>query len=585
MASTDRLTPRETLGYQSEHQSLMVLHMSFAPRPDGTTPKAAEFLAHARQMLARREVPDELRFLRRRVRVPGSPLVQPFFEDDPSFDFTRHVYPHRHESCPPGSPAPLLMADAMARPLELSRPLWRIEVVPDGSDGSFGLLVTVHHAMGDGLFGFRMVALLALDQAAGAAARSDGEGAWSPEAPRSALRTIVDGTESRLAGYGRTWRVALAGARRQTLSGAAAYVARMTSVLQPAEPPPEGSYPTPAGSDARRWSLRDYDISLLDLRTTSRAFGVTIMDLLLAATASAWAVVHPGVTSMPVCVPISLRPTGDSTRANLVSQLDTSIPCESDPLATLRLAHATLERAKVEGRAAARDEVAQVFAHLPAAIQRSVYRSSRKPVDVLLSNLPGLPQASCLGAPLLRALASSSLQHNAFKFTFASFGDRLSGTLLSDAGVEEVASRLDRAFRDSTESLFRLGRQHRLISEQPHFAALSVRELDRLCRSSRTVTFGPGERIVAESEPADAFYIIQEGSVLVSSQGRELTRLGAGASFGEVGVVRERGRAATVEAGERVELLSIPAGAFMAAFATDPLNLRPVLDVVDEYET
>jgi diacylglycerol O-acyltransferase / wax synthase len=585
MASTERLTPRETLGYQSEHQSLMVLYMSFAPRADGTVPAADEVVAHARRMLARREVPDELRFLRRRVRVPRLPLAQPFFEDDPSFDVARHVYPHRYESCPAGSPASRLMADAMARPLDLSRPLWRIEVGPAGPEGSLGLLVTLHHAMGDGLFGLRMVALLALDQAPEAIAPPDGEEAWRPEVPRSAVRTMVDGTESRLAGYGRTWRAALTAARRQNLSGVAAYVARVTSVLQPPEPPPEGSYPVPAGSDARRWTLRDYDISLLDLRTTSRAFGVTIMDLLLAATANAWARVHSGAASMPVCVPVSLRPTGDSTRANLIAFLDISIPCESDPLTTLRLAHATLERVKVEGRAAARDEVAQVFTHLPAAIQRSAYRTSRKPVDVLLSNLPGLPQASCLGAPLRSALASSSLQYNAFKFTFASFGDRLSGTLVFDAEVEEVATRLDQAFREGIESLFQLGRQHRLISEQPHFAALSVRELDRLCRSSRTVTFGPGDRIVAEHDPADAFYIVQEGSVQVSSQGHDLTRLGAGSSFGEVGLVRDRARAATVEAAERVELLRIPADAFIAAFATDPLNLRPVLDVVDEYDT
>lgn len=244
-----------------------------------------------------------------------------------------------------------------------------------------------------------------------------------------------------------------------------------------------------------------------------------------------------------------------------------------------------LERVKVEGRAGARDEVARVFTHLPVAIQRSVYRTSRKPVDVLLSNMPGIPQGSCLGTPLRSALASSSLQYNVFKFTFASFGDRLTGTLLHDAQVDEVANRLDQAFRESIESLFRLGRRHRLISEQPHFAALSVRELDGLCRSSRTVTFAPGDRIVTEDEPADAFYIIEEGSVLVRSEGRNLTQLGAGASFGEVGVVRDRGRAATVEAIERVELISIPADAFMVAFATDPLNLRPVLEVMDEYET
>ncbi len=291
----------------------MVLYMSFGARPDGSTPAADDFVAHVREMLSRRELPDELRFLRRRVRVPRAPLVQPFFEDDPSFDVAWHVQPHRHQGRSGENMPSQLMVDAMARPLDPTRPLWRIEIVPGGPEGSFGLLVTVHHGMGDGLFGFRMIALLALDQTTEAVAPPSGDEPWRPEAPRSAFGTLVDGTESRLAGYGRTWRTALTGARRQTLSGAAAYVARVASVLQPTEPPPEGSYPSPAGSDSRGWTMRDYSISLLDLRTASRAFGVTIMDLLLAATATAWARVHPAATTMPVCVPVSLRPTGDST--------------------------------------------------------------------------------------------------------------------------------------------------------------------------------------------------------------------------------------------------------------------------------
>jgi peroxiredoxin 2/4 len=87
-------------------------------------------------------------------------------------------------------------------------------------------------------------------------------------------------------------------------------------------------------------------------------------------------------------------------------------------------------------------------------------------------------------------------------------------------------------------------------------------ELDALERRAERVSFGPGETIVAEGDPADRFFVIAKGEVAVSRRGAEgdevrLARLGRGQFFGEVGILAETRRTATVCAVDDVELLAL----------------------------
>ena len=87
-------------------------------------------------------------------------------------------------------------------------------------------------------------------------------------------------------------------------------------------------------------------------------------------------------------------------------------------------------------------------------------------------------------------------------------------------------------------------------------------ELDALERSAERVSFEPGETIVAEGDLADRFFVITKGEVAISRRGPDgdevkLARLGRGQFFGEVGILAETRRTATVRAIDDVELLAL----------------------------
>ena len=87
-------------------------------------------------------------------------------------------------------------------------------------------------------------------------------------------------------------------------------------------------------------------------------------------------------------------------------------------------------------------------------------------------------------------------------------------------------------------------------------------ELDSLEESAERLSIAPGETILAEGDPADRFFVITKGEVAISRRGSEgkeiqLARLGTGQFFGEVGILAETRRTATVRAIDNVELLAL----------------------------
>jgi NADH dehydrogenase len=89
--------------------------------------------------------------------------------------------------------------------------------------------------------------------------------------------------------------------------------------------------------------------------------------------------------------------------------------------------------------------------------------------------------------------------------------------------------------------------------------------------------FEPGEAIVSEGELGDRFYIIENGRVEVVRHGggapARLATLGAGEYFGEMALLRDLARTATVRALEPTDVVSLGRGDF-AAFAQNLQLLR-----------
>ena len=99
----------------------------------------------------------------------------------------------------------------------------------------------------------------------------------------------------------------------------------------------------------------------------------------------------------------------------------------------------------------------------------------------------------------------------------------------------------------------------------PMLAALPAPEIEGLARSLETVEAAPGDQIVVEGEPGDRFYVIADGEVDVTSDGIHRRTLGRGECFGEIALLRQIPRTATVVARTACRLDTLAATAFLAA--------------------
>ncbi|MBK8013442.1 MAG: cyclic nucleotide-binding domain-containing protein [Deltaproteobacteria bacterium] len=95
----------------------------------------------------------------------------------------------------------------------------------------------------------------------------------------------------------------------------------------------------------------------------------------------------------------------------------------------------------------------------------------------------------------------------------------------------------------------------------PLFSHLTEDAFIRLVGSLRLRRHTHGERIVSEGDPGDSFFMLAEGTVVVSKrlQGLDtvLAHLGQGAVFGEMALVSSAPRTATVSAEGDVDLLEL----------------------------
>lgn len=92
----------------------------------------------------------------------------------------------------------------------------------------------------------------------------------------------------------------------------------------------------------------------------------------------------------------------------------------------------------------------------------------------------------------------------------------------------------------------------------PLFSELNQRQLKRVGRDFRDRRFKAGTSIVRQDEMSGVgFFIITEGEASVIVDGREVARLGAGEHFGELALISEGLRTATVTARTPLRCLEI----------------------------
>ena len=111
------------------------------------------------------------------------------------------------------------------------------------------------------------------------------------------------------------------------------------------------------------------------------------------------------------------------------------------------------------------------------------------------------------------------------------------------------------------------GDPHRLQLLQgiPIFAPLSPPILERLAASLTPVHAEGGEEIIRVGDHGDRFYVVSSGEVEVVVDGRPPKREGEGSYFGEIALLRDLPRTATVRAATDVELYALDRDDFLPA--------------------
>ena len=97
------------------------------------------------------------------------------------------------------------------------------------------------------------------------------------------------------------------------------------------------------------------------------------------------------------------------------------------------------------------------------------------------------------------------------------------------------------------------------LKRVPLFADLNGRQLNKLAGKFRERSFEPGTSVVREGKMSGiGFFVITDGDAEVQIRGESVGTLSAGDHFGEVALVNEAERTATVTALTQLRCLEIP---------------------------
>ncbi|MET0608827.1 MAG: MFS transporter [Gaiellaceae bacterium] len=104
-----------------------------------------------------------------------------------------------------------------------------------------------------------------------------------------------------------------------------------------------------------------------------------------------------------------------------------------------------------------------------------------------------------------------------------------------------------------------------LLQNIPMFSPLSPPVLEQLAAGLAPVSASAGEEIIRVGDHGDRFYVVSSGEVEVFVDGRPPKREGEGTYFGEIALLRDVPRTATVRAATDVELYALDRDDFLPA--------------------
>jgi WS/DGAT/MGAT family acyltransferase len=340
--------------------------------------------------------------LRQRVVANTFSIAPPRWEVDPNFDRRYHL---RFVGAPgEGTPADALgiaATEAMSS-FDLARPLWQMTVVDGMADDTSAVVVKLHHTITDGIGGVKLgMHLFDLEESPGA------DLGPVPDAPTV---HVMGQWERVLDAWGHEQRQGLDLAARfipaaaaslahlawqpaETIRRAGDLAGSLARLLAPANKPLS---PVMAGRSLSV-DLDTLSIPMADAKAAAKAAGSRLNDFFMAGVMGGLRRYHDlhGVApdALRMGMPISLRPPGgDAVGGNQFVPTRFLVPLQiDDPAERMRVLHQLVASQRAEPALGVVDAVSLVTRRLPKAAQIGVLGGLLRTVDVITSNVPGVP--------------------------------------------------------------------------------------------------------------------------------------------------------------------------------------------------
>ena len=121
-----------------------------------------------------------------------------------------------------------------------------------------------------------------------------------------------------------------------------------------------------------------------------------------------------------------------------------------------------------------------------------------------------------------------------------------------------------------------------LLRDVSLFSACSNRELARIASLADEIEVPEGKVLIRQGEPGREFFVIVEGKAKVSARGKGAKTLGPGAGIGELSLLDQGPRSATVTAVSDMYLLVLDSRSFSSLIVEVPSVTGKIFRVMAE---
>lgn len=119
-----------------------------------------------------------------------------------------------------------------------------------------------------------------------------------------------------------------------------------------------------------------------------------------------------------------------------------------------------------------------------------------------------------------------------------------------------------------------------LIKKVPLFAGCSKGELEQIAHIADEIDLSEGKEMTQQGSRGREFFVLLEGEADVTKDGQSINKLGAGDFFGEIALVADSPRTATVTATSPVRALVITDRSFKRLLEEQPEIQNKVLQAL-----